>query len=176
MATFVALLRGINVSGKNKLPMAELRAATESAGFDNVRTYVQSGNLIVDAPGTAKTVASRIHDLIEAEFGFDIPVIVRTAKQWSTIAESNPYTERGTEPGQWYVAFVDRRTRADDAKSLDTIKLGDDTYVLSGTEIYLDLVSGAGRTKLTNNSIEARLKTSVTTRNWRTVGKILELL
>lgn len=176
MATFVALLRGVNVSGKNKLPMADLRSAAESAGFENVRTYVQSGNLIVDSTGTAKSIAERVRGLIESGFGLDVPVIVRTARQWAKIAETNPYAADGVEPKQLYVAFVDRKTKAADGKTLDTIKLGDDTYSLSGTEVFLNLVSGAGRTKLTNNAIENKLNTVATTRNWRTVHKILEML
>lgn len=177
MSTFVVLLRGVNVSGKNKLPMADLRAATAAAGFENARSYIQSGNLVVDAKNSsAKQVASRINELISDEFGLDVPVIVRTPTQWRAVADSNPHLAEGVDSRQLAVAFLNRRTRAGDAGKLDTIKLGDDRYVLSGSEIYLDLVSGAGRTKLTNAAIEKKLGVIATSRNLRTIAKIDAML
>ncbi|MFK7817372.1 MAG: DUF1697 domain-containing protein [Planctomycetaceae bacterium] len=176
MATFVALLRGVNVSGKNKLPMADLRAAVESAGFSNVRIYLQSGNVVVDSKGSAKSIGQQIHQLIDDNFSLDVSVLVRTARQWHQVAASNSYFEAGIDPKRLYVTFTGRKTKSSDKKRLDTIKLGEDRYSLHGSEIYLDLVSGAGRTKLTNNAIEKKLEVVATTRNWRTVQQILAML
>lgn len=177
MSTFIALLRGINVSGKNKIPMADLRSHIVSAGFEDVRTYVQSGNLLVSCKGgSVARVRDEVHQVIESEFGFHIPVMVRTPKQWRSVVAGNPYLAEGIDTKRLYVAFLDRKSKPTDAAKLDTIKLGPDGYSLAGSEIYLDLPSGAGRTKLTNAAIEKKLGVVATTRNWRTVGQIDSML
>ena len=175
MATYIALLRAVNVSGKNKLPMADLREAVAEAGFDNVRTYVQSGNVVVDAKGsTARKIEKAMHELIAASFGLDVPVVARTAKQWREVLKTKHYAS--VDLKRRYVMFLDKKPAAAAVGRLAEIAAGEDSYVVDGTEIFLDLPTGAGKTKLTNKAIESKLGVAGTTRNWRSVTKISELL
>lgn len=175
MATYVALLRAVNVSGKNKLPMAELREAVTGAGFDNVRTYVQSGNVVVDAKGsTARRIERAMHELIAAAFGLHVPVVARTGKQWREVLKTQSFAS--VEMKRRYVMFLEKKPSASAVRRLEEIAAGEDSYVVDGTEIFLDLPTGAGKTKLTNKAIESKLGIAGTTRNWRSVTKIGELL
>src|SRR5690349_11716785 len=92
--TFVALLRGINVSGYNKVPMADLRSACGRLGWADIQTYIQSGNLIFSAPGSASSLEAELEDLIEKKFGISIPVIIRPATRWPDYVKGNPFQEK----------------------------------------------------------------------------------
>lgn len=175
MATYVALLRAVNVSGKNKLRTADLRDAVCEAGFENVRTYVQSGNLIVDAKAmTRRKVEPVIHGVIADSFGLDVPVVVRTAKQWRSVLDKRHFGELDVK--HRYVMFFEKKPTVAAVNRLAEIPAGEDSYRIDGTELYLCLPTGAGRTRLTNKAIEAKTGVAGTTRNWRSVTKIGELL
>jgi uncharacterized protein (DUF1697 family) len=175
--TYVALLRGINVGGKNKLPMKDLSAMFVEAKCADVRPFIQSGNIIFCASGG---VATKLPRLIAAQiakrFGYAIPVILRTAKQMDAVLRGNPFLEAGAPEAELHVAFladIPSKTRVQD---LDADRSPPDTFEVRGQEIYLRLPNGAARSKLTNAYFDSKLATTSTIRNWRTVTKLFELM
>jgi len=175
-ATFVALLRGINVGGNNKLPMKDLTAMFERAGCAQVRHYIQSGNVVFAA---AAPLARRIPGLVAAEiargFGLRVPVLVRSGAEMSAVARGNPLLASGADPDTLHVMFLEKEPGAKEAASLDPARSAPDAFVLEGREIYLSCPNGVGRTKLTNTYFDSKLRTTSTGRNWRTVLKLVEM-
>lgn len=172
----MALLRGINVGGKNSLPMRDLAALFGKAGATNVRTYIQSGNVVYDArPGVAATVGRKVAGLIASTTGLAVPVVTRTAAEWRAVARNHPWLGTVKDPAALHVVFLaDRPAQAQVAK-LDPARSAPDAFAVRGREIYLALPNVAGRTKLTNAYFDATLRTVSTMRNWRTVQALLAL-
>ena len=177
MATYLALLRGINVGGHNRLPMATLREICGSLGVTAIATYVQSGNVVFDGEaGLARSLPARIRSLIEDETGIRAPVLVRTLPAWRRIAAGNPFvSRRGTDITKLAVTFLERKPTVAAAKKLDPDRGASDEFVLSGTEVFLSCPGGYGETKLSNDYFERCLGVTCTTRNWKTVNALLEL-
>jgi uncharacterized protein (DUF1697 family) len=176
-ATHVALLRGLNVGGKNILPMSDLRALFTAAGCRDVRTYIQSGNVIFTADADAiaslpEAVAARITE----RFGFRTPVILRTGAELADVIRHNPFIAQGAATEELHVSFLAERPNATQIDSLDPNRSPPDTFVVRGQEIYLRFPRGLGRTKLTSEYFDRRLATTGTVRNWRTVTKLLALM
>ncbi len=173
---YVALLRGINVGGKNKLPMADLAAMFDGAGCSDVKTYIQSGNVIFRA---TEVRASRIHGVITKSiadrFGLRVPVIMRQAAELHAVARGNPFLHAGADPETLHVIFLADRPDAAKVKALDPKRSPPDAFEVRGREIYLRCPNGAARTKLTNDYFDTRLATTSTMRNWRTVLKLVEM-
>jgi uncharacterized protein (DUF1697 family) len=173
MTVHVALLRGINVGGKNKLPMRELAALFEAAGCTDVKTYIASGNVICKASAAvARTLAAKIEKQIAKEHGLRVPVVVRTAKELATAAESNPFAAR--EDHSHVMFLADAPTKAAVA-GLDGNRSPGDEFAVIGREIYLYCPNGVAKTKLTNEYFDRKLATTSTGRNFRTVLKLVEL-
>src|SRR5690242_4273690 len=169
-ATCVALLRGINVGGKNKLPMSDLRDLFTAAGCRDVRTYIQSGNVIFEADSAV--IASLPDDVsrqIAARFGYRVPVVLRTADEMEAVLRHNPFLAEGVEEKTLYVLFLAGKPAADRIAALDPDRSPPNRFMVQGKEIYLHLPDGAGRTKLTNDYFDTKLATISTARNWRTV-------
>jgi len=176
MSVHIALLRGINVGGHHKLPMKDLAAMFAQAGCDDVRTYIQSGNVVFaadDAP--ADRIVAVITASISRRFGFDIPLVMRTADELATIVSANPYATPDADERELYVAFLAQVPDAAAVDGLDPLRSPPDEFVVNGGEIYLRFPKGVGHTKLTNAYFDAKLKTISTVRNWRTTKKLLEL-
>jgi uncharacterized protein (DUF1697 family) len=173
---YAALFRAVNVAGKNKLPMKDTVAMFEAAGCRDVRSYIASGNLVFRArPALAAKLPKLIPPVIAQRFGFAPALVVRTADELRRIGEGNPFLRAGADPGRVYVAFLaDAPTRASIA-ALDPKRSPPDEFAVVGREIYLHLPTGAGRTKLTNDYFDSKLKTMSTARNWRTLLKLVEL-
>jgi uncharacterized protein (DUF1697 family) len=168
--TFVALLRGINVGGKNKLPMADLSAMFEKAGCARVQTYIQSGNVVFDAEaGAAGALPEQIQGAIEKRFGYRIPVVMRTAGEMAAVAGDNPFLSRGADADVLHVVFLAGAPSASRAAALDPNRSPPDEMVVRGREIYLACPNGIARTRITNAYLDATLATTSTLRNWRTV-------
>jgi uncharacterized protein (DUF1697 family) len=173
----VALLRGINVGGKNKLPMKELAEIFAKAGCSNVRTYIQSGNVVFSAAaGDSARLPSLITARIATRFGIQAPVTLRTAAQMRQIVGSNPFLEAGAPESELHVVFLADVPDPRRVASLDPHRSPPDTFEVRGQEIYLRLPNGAAESKLTNSYFDTRLATISTGRNWRTVNKLLELM
>jgi uncharacterized protein (DUF1697 family) len=176
MGTFVALLRGINVGGKNKLPTTDLVAMFERAGCAAVRSYIQSGNVVFEAGAPlAKRIPGLIRTEIERHFRLRVPVLVRTAEEMSAVARGNPLLAKGADPELLHVMFLADRPSAKECSALDPDRSPPDTFVVWGREIYLSCPNGVARTKLTNAYFDATLGTTSTGRNWRTVLKLVEM-
>ena len=170
MNRYIILLRGINVSGKNKLPMAELREILNELGFQNVQTYIQSGNIILDSEETKEVTCQKIKEGITAEFGYDVPVLARTPEEWKNTLEKYPFSQENEKIVAF--TFLDRITK----ESVIEVKgSNEDKYKITDDVVYLYCPSGFGNTKLTNSVIEKKLKVTATTRNLKTTIKLLEL-
>jgi uncharacterized protein (DUF1697 family) len=174
--THVALLRGINVGGNNPLPMKDLARLFSDAGCTNVRTYIQSGNVIFDAAADAPKVTSTVSAQIQKKFGYRIPVISRTAEQLIQTIESNPYLKSVADERWLHVYFLAGAPNAAAIASLDPTRSAPDAFHVLGQEIFLHLPNGMGRSKLTNAYFDAKLSTTCTARNWATVLKLAEMM
>ncbi|MCA9609943.1 MAG: DUF1697 domain-containing protein [Myxococcales bacterium] len=170
----VLLLRAVNVGGTGKLPMADLRRMLEALGCTDVRTYIQSGNVVLRAPARlAARLCRALPDAIEAEHGHRPPVLLRDEKALRAVVANNPFPEI-EDPKRLHVAFLGEAPAPD--RAIDPNRSPGDRFVLRGRELYLHLPAGVGQTKLDNAYLERALGTTSTVRNWRTVGKLLELL
>lgn len=174
VGTHVALLRGINVGGKNILPMKDLKRLFENAGAMDVRTYIQSGNVVFRAgEKVVATLAERIGDAIRREFGFDSPVILRSAGELREAIAKNPFAEEDSE--RVHVMFLRDAPGAERIAKLDPDRSPPDRFALLGREVYLHLPGGVGKSKLTNAYFDATLATVGTIRNGRTVTTLLAM-
>ncbi len=172
--TYVVLLRGVTPKGKNKVPMAQLRLILTEAGFDNVRTYIQSGNVLVNTKLSAKEIEMLVHELIKQYIGAYISVVVRTREQLSKILKENPFQE-GFDPARvFYVLFKDNPTQ-EKCNALLEKEFGIEKLAISQTAAYLYLPENASRSKLSNRFIERKLEITATTRNLNTMKKLIEL-
>ena len=175
MPSYVAMLRGINVSGAKPVKMERLRAMFEALGFTNVRTYVQSGNVVFDAKdraaaGLAPTLATKIVAAIKRDFGFDVPVLVLGAHELARVVDGNPFVEkRGIDLARLHVTFLAGAPAAAGLKKMEGVSSGRDEFRCHGTAVYLHCPDGYGNTKLNNNAFERALGVGATTRNWKTV-------
>lgn len=175
--TQLALLRGINVGGKNMLPMKDLIAIFAESGCENVRSYIQSGNVIYDAaPEVAADLQGRVAAGIADRFGYRTPIVVRTAADLAEVVAGNPFLEPGCVVDELHVYFLADRPDPDRTARLDPDRSPPDRFAVRGREIYLRLPGGMARTGLTNAYFDTKLATTSTARNWRTVTKLLELM
>ncbi len=176
-APYLALLRGINVGGKNKLPMNDLRDLFVAAGCRDVRTYIQSGNVIFKAdPSVVASLPDVMMTRIAERFGFQAPVMLRTAAQVGVVMRHNPFVARGVPAETLHVLFLADHPGEHQVDSLDPDRSPPDEFVVRGQEIYLRLPNGVAPTKLTNAYFDAKLATTSTGRNWRTVTTLFALM
>jgi uncharacterized protein (DUF1697 family) len=174
--THVALLRGINVGGKNTLPMKDLVKIFSDAGCTSVRTYIQSGNVIFEAPAGAPGIGDKVAAAITKRFGFRVPVILRTSQQLLKTIRDNPFLP-AVEDQRWlHVYFLADAPNAGAIAGLDPARSTPDVFHVRGQEIYLHLPNGMGRSKLTNAYFDSKLSTTCTARNWATVLKLSEMM
>jgi uncharacterized protein (DUF1697 family) len=173
----VALLRGINVGGKNMLPMKELAGMFVAAECADVVTYIQSGNVVFRAED--KVIAglgAGIAKQIEARFGIRVPVVLRTAAEINAVIRRNPFFKAGLGEETLHVCFLADQPGKDLVAGLDAGRSTPDKFAVAGREIYMQLGKGVSGTKLTNAYFDSKLKTVSTIRNWRTVVKLAEML
>jgi uncharacterized protein (DUF1697 family) len=177
VATFAALLRSVNVGGRNRLAMADLRDIVSSLGFADATTYLQSGNVVFTAPGTAATVARAIEARLAADLDLEVPVLARSRPQLEKILDGNPLSGDELDPKTLHVTFLADRPAAPKVTELEGLsgQFGDDRFAVCGTHVYLHCPGGYGETKLNNTYLERRLGVGATTRNWRTVSALAEL-
>ncbi|MEO9967676.1 MAG: DUF1697 domain-containing protein [Reichenbachiella sp.] len=178
MAEYVGLLRGINVSGQKKIKMDELRSKLESLGYQNLRTYIQSGNIVFESTCLDKEqLEAEIHQNILDNFGFDVPVVVRNKAEWQVAFDSNPFLNgRQEDITKLYVAFLQREPAQEAIADLMTKEIFPDEMISVDDRIYFFCPNGAARSNIDNNLIERKLKVKATTRNWKTTTKLLQML
>lgn len=175
--TYVALLRGVNVGGKNKLPMTELASLFRDAGCADVRTYIQSGNVIfTTAPSVSLGVSAAVAEQIAARFGFHAPIVLRTRDELARTIQKNPFLRLGTLERMLHVYFLSVLPDVRDLSRLDSQRSFPDEFEVCGREIYLKLPNGMARTKLTNAYFDSRLAVTSTARNWNTVLQLYDLM
>lgn len=177
MATYISMLRGINVSGQKKIRMEELQALYESLNLKKVETYIQSGNVIFDSPKLdALEVSKLIEEEIEQVYNFSLAVFIRTRKDFQRIIQNNPFlTGRKEDIARLYVTFL---SQAPTEAAVDELKTpGNDPseFYIFNKEIYLFCPIGYGTTKLSNNFFERKLAVTATTRNWKTVNRLYDM-
>jgi uncharacterized protein (DUF1697 family) len=173
----VALLRGINVAGKNKLAMADLAQVFANAGAREVRTYIQSGNVVFRARASAvKALATAVEAELSERHGISSPVMVRSKDALLKVTVANPFTARGVAPKCLHVVFLGDAPSAGRVRTLDPRRSPPDELVVCGREIFLLCPRGYGQSKLTNDYFERTLGTTSTVRNWNTVTKLAALV
>jgi uncharacterized protein (DUF1697 family) len=164
----VALLRGINVGGKNILPMKSLAEIFRQSGAEDIRTYIQSGNVVFRAAHPDK-IAAKVRAQILTDFSLKVPVVIRSAAEIAATTAANPFLQSGIDPSWLHVMFLADRPSAEQIAKLDPNRSSPDEFALIGRDLYLYLPNGATRTKLTITYFDSTLKTTGTQRNWRTV-------
>ena len=176
--TFIALLRGINVGGNNKLPMKDLAACIEKAGGSKVATYIQSGNAVFQAEASlGPKLAGLIQKAILKSNKIDVPVIIRSAAELRKVAAAHPHNAAGAEFKALHVGFLADKPSAAQVASLDPKRSPEDVFSVKGSEIYVRYsVAGLAKSKLNNQYIDSKLGTVSTLRNWNTVLKLLEMV
>jgi uncharacterized protein (DUF1697 family) len=173
----VALLRGINVGGKRIVPMKDLAAVFADAGCRDVRTYIQSGNVVFTASSaTAHRLRDRLEKKIQERFGFAVPIILRSAAQLARTIAGNPFLKAGVAETALHVYFLANLPSEEAAAHLDPNRSTPDAFIFSEQEIYLHLPNGMGRTKLTSAYFDSRLSTICTARNWTTILKLSAMM
>jgi uncharacterized protein (DUF1697 family) len=177
MPVFIALIRGINVSGHNPVKMERLRASFEALGFHNVQTYVQSGNVVFKAArAPASGLAGQIAGRILADFGYTVVVVTRTAAELKAVADKNPWLkEPGVDESKLHVTFLASAAPKTADALLTPLAAPGERCLVRGGEVYLYCPHGYGRTKLSNAAIEKKLSVPATTRNWRTVTTLVAM-
>ncbi len=174
MKTYISLLRGINVGGHNKIKMADLKNVYEELNFKNIRTYIQSGNVVFEsASSNLEELSQKIEKKIQLSFGLEIKGITLQKEELEKIILTNPFRKKETKA--LYVMFLDRIPKIDPKEVLESVKDKSEEYVLSGKQIYFYYPNGYGKTKLSNPLIEKKLKVTGTTRNWNTINALVGL-
>jgi uncharacterized protein (DUF1697 family) len=176
MKTWIALLRGINVVGRNQVPMRELAAAFESAGFRSVRTYIQSGNVVFQSrSGTARTLGTRIARLVLGEFGFEPHVVVISGEQLAAAIRGNPFPAALKNHKLLHLYFLAESPRKPDLESLVELDAGREEFALKGGVFYLYTPDGFADSVL-RSRVERCLGVAATARNWRTANELRKML
>jgi len=174
MNTYIALLRGINVGGHKKVPMAELRTLLTKSGLDNVKTYIQTGNIIFQSNYiSTQSLEDHIQKSIIDHFGFDVSVLVKTRGQLLTIFENCPFSEE--KKVNSYFAILSEVPNKDLVKEAYEKTYENEEYVILNNALYFYCANGYGNAKFSLNYFERKLKINATSRNYRTMAKLLEM-
>ena len=172
MQTWIALFRGVNVGGKNILPMSQLRSALEALELRNVRTYIQSGNVIFDSPGESRaTLTDRIARRIEKQHGFRPTLLILTRDELHDVVRSNPFINAIADAKTLHFYFLAAPPSDPNRERLDELRSPTEEYALTNLVFYLHAPGGIARSKLAAN-VEKQLGVAVTARNYRTVAKL----
>jgi uncharacterized protein (DUF1697 family) len=177
MAKHVALLRAVNVGGRGSLAMAELRKVAEGLGYGEVKTLLQSGNLVFDTRGKTDALERALEAALKQQLGIETDFMVRDARAWRTIIAANPFPDAAkSDPGHLVVMVLKDRVTAQAVAALQESVKGREVIRPAGRELYITYPDGIGRSKLTGSLIERKLDTRGTARNWNTVTKLGTLL
>lgn len=173
MKTYIALLRGINVSGQKKILMADLRELLENAGLDQVRTYIQSGNVVFNSvlePNECETI---VFNAIQKHYGWDVPILVRTSEDIAKVLKNCPFS--GDKKEKSYFTLLHSKPNEDHINKAKKASNANEEFVITPQCVYMFYASGAGKAKLTLNWFERNLGVKATSRNFRTLTKLLQM-
>lgn len=178
MKTALAILRGINVSGQKKVPMSELKHLFEELNCQQVKTYIQSGNVVfTHSAADEEQLVKQIEKKIIETFGFQVPVLTRSLSEMADIVARNPFLQEDhTEVDKLHITFLSDTPDTLNRDKIKDLPFGADRFVLSGKEIYVYCPGGYGNTRLSNTFFENKLKVTATTRNWKTVNELLKMM
>ena len=171
----IVLLRGINIGPRNRIAMPALREALAEAGFEDVQTYLQSGNVVLSSRAAPATAARKCEAVITDRFGLEIAVVVRTRDELAEVVRRNPLGDVATDPKRYQVSFLSAKPGAEVVRKLEALATGGERLVASGRELYAWHPKGVARSKLWAALAGRGLGVTATARNWTTVTKLLEL-
>jgi uncharacterized protein (DUF1697 family) len=177
MTVFISMLRGINVGGHKTIKMQDLAALYESLGFKDVMTYLQSGNVIFNAPERdARGIPNMIEEKIARVFKLNVSVLLRTPDELRQIIKDNPFMqEKGIDAGKLHMTFLSAVPTESGLKKVSGLHSGPDKFVIVNREVYLYCPNGYGGTKFSNDFFERKLDVAATTRNWKTVSALFDM-
>ena len=178
MTKYISILRGINVGGKRKILMADLKSLYENLGFKGITTYIQSGNVVFESDNnqSQKEIGLNIEQAIKTSYDFDVPVIVRTVQEFENIITNNPFLKNKVVDIErlhlTYLAEIPAPEKIENLKGLD---FQQDKFEIISNNVFIYCSGKYSDSKLGNNFLEAKLKTTATTRNWKTVNKLYDI-
>lgn len=177
MVTYIALLRGINVSGHKKIKMADLRVMLQKMNFEDLETYIQSGNVVFKSDDSNMlSLEEKIKKGIAETFGFDVPVLVKTRIELLKILKESPFTKaEDIEANKIYYVLLKNEPEQAVIANINQENYPNELFIITKNCVYLNCINGAGKAKLNNNIIEKKLEVEATTRNHRTMLKLIEL-
>lgn len=176
MTKFIALLRGINVNGQKKIKMPDLKLLFEEMGFQDVETYIQSGNVIFSSKEkSSEKLEQKISSTIKRKFGFEVQVMVLTPEEIEYVLKNNPFIKKKKDNEKLYVTFLAKSPSDENINKLYATDYSPEEYIIDGSYIYLFVPNGYGKAKLNNNLFENKLKVFGTTRNLKTIKALFEL-
>ena len=175
MPRHVVLLRGINIGSRNRIAMPKLREALEEAGFDDVQTYLQSGNVLLKSTTKPESVARKCEKLIAERFGFDVAVVVRSRAELARVVKRNPLAKVAKDPKRYQVTFLANKLDPKIVRELKAAAADAEQVVVSGREVYAWHPRTIARSRLWNRLAGKGLGVTATSRNWTTVEALLEL-
>lgn len=171
----IAILRGINVGGKRKILMADLKSLCKKLEWKNVETYIQSGNLIFNSDKSNSELENQLEKAIFRKYGFDVPVIVRDSKGLQNSVDKNPFYVEDADINQLHITFLKEKPTQENIEKIVKYNYGSDKFKIMDKDVFIFCEGKYHQSKLTNNVFENKLKTGATTRNWKTVLKLVEL-
>jgi uncharacterized protein (DUF1697 family) len=175
MTRQIAFLRGINVGGHRRVGMADLRDLLTDLGYGDVRTYLQSGNVVLTSRAAARRVERELEQQIAAGLGVDLKVLVRTRAELAGVIERDPFGDVAVDPSRYLVSFLSTKPDAAVVRELARVDVAPAQFVVSGREIYAWHPDGMGRSELSKLLSEQRIGVTMTGRNWNTLTKLLAL-
>jgi len=175
MARQVALLRGINLGARNRVPMPELRELLTALGYEDVVTVVQSGNVVLGTAADQAELERELQGQIAQRFGVDTPVVVRSARELANVVADNPFPHAAAVPKRFQVSFLSTSCPADAARELEAPDLAPEQVAVRGREVYAWHANGIQRSPLSELLTDRKLGVTATARNWNTVLKLHEL-
>lgn len=177
MSRKIAILRGINVGGNRKILMNDLKSMFENMNFSNIKTYIQSGNVLFETYEESDNLelSQRIEKAINNQFGFDIPVILRTSKELQKAISHNPFYDDEIDVNHLHLTFLSGNPTNDNKVQAESYHYEPDRFVIDNSNVFIYCEGKYHESKLTNSFFESKLKVRATTRNWKTVLKLYEL-
>ncbi|MCG8485189.1 MAG: DUF1697 domain-containing protein [Clostridia bacterium] len=177
MERYIALLRGINVGGKRIIKMDDLKTVLSSIGLKNIITYIQSGNIIFDCPkSNIQVLEEKMKKEIFKSFGFEVPVIIRTHEEYIALTDRNPFFNAESDTSKLVITFLQQKPNAEDIRITEKLDFPPDKFQIKGKEVFIYCESKYHLTKISNSFFEKKLNTHATSRNWKTLNKILQMI
>ncbi len=178
MQTYIALLRGINIGGRKKVLMKDLKQIFLDLSFSNIHTYIQTGNILFSSHSKENPIelANKIKEVITINYDFEVPIIVKKGNEWNTLVANNPFTKKEEIPIEYlHATFLKETPPKKQIEELEKNTFSPDQFKIIDKTVYIYCPRKYSETKLGNTFLEKKLKVQATTRNWKTVLKILEL-